>query len=302
MATPMQLDDVRRALNTATPIVRSAMRSPIVRSTIRRSARSFRRNTYRGRLFGRRRNLGAARRVRRTRRQRRQAFSPRNIAFECNVNNYLKHYVQGALVTRATRTFDQFHAIELTNLAYGLNPGNREANVVNVNSFTVRYSVRNNLVQPLCFHIAMISTRNNSDPSIRDFFRGPSGNRGIDFDESTNNSHVFNEYGLNTDKFVVLTHKRHWLTERKEAGQIYFSNVGRNYVSSKIHKRINRQFRWDNIGSDSPIDGNVYIIYWADILLGGELGQGPTFNSPPIADAFQFHQNYIMRFKNQYNC
>lgn len=294
----MQLDDVRRVL--ASPVVRSVIRSPTTRRFVRNTFNRYRRRTPR-RALRRFPGLGRPRRMRRRMMQRRQAFSPRNLAFECNVANYYRRFIQGALVSRASRTIAPNHLVELTAIPFGQAPDERDSNVLNLNSVTVRYSVRNDLNIPLCFHMALISPRNNQDPTTINFFRGPSGDRGINFDAITNNSHVFNEYGINTDRYVVLSHKRHWLAEEPNGVGLntrrYFTTNSRNYVSSKIHKKINRQFRYDSEATAVPSDGRIFIIYWADALLGGALSADPA-----IPNAFQFQQNSVIRFKNQFNC
>jgi hypothetical protein len=106
-----------------------------------------------------------------------------------------------------TRTL---YVTELTNIAQGEGIDQRDRRTIELMGVKLCMELTALSNNPLYVNVAVVHLKNTDSGLNTDFFRGASGSRGVDFDISLN-SNEFHCLPLNTDKFVVLSHKRHCL-------------------------------------------------------------------------------------------
>lgn len=153
------------------------------------------------------------------------------------------------------------------------NTNSRERNVINLRGIKYFMHVRNNFDKPICFHYAIVVDRTPLKAPVigdfnKDFFRNPgynTGDRSRDFSTSVNGLDMA-MMSINTDKFLVLKHKRIMIHQKLNGFGNYNPNM-KNWVNISNYMPINRQIRYD-IGVDGIHYAftRIYLMYWADGL------------------------------------
>lgn len=120
--------------------------------------------------------------------------------------------------------------------------------------------------RPTTVNVAVISPKDGVlDVSDVGFFRGTGLTRGLDFDPTILNSLDFNTRHINTDKYIILWHKRFLMAERN-SGAAARTNKQNSYVMIKKWVGLKRQVRYDGIPEGPPgaRTGPVWLVYWID--------------------------------------
>jgi hypothetical protein len=154
----------------------------------------------------------------------------------------------------------------LTNIAQGEGIDQRDRRTIELMGVKLCMELTALSNNPL--YVAVVHLKNTDAGLNSDFFRGASGSRGTDFDISLN-SNEFHCLPLNTDKFVVLSHKRH----RLKGGVPKFpgpdiktiSLAGYNYANTANYMPIKRNIKYTGGGTNTvTADSNIKLIWWCD--------------------------------------
>lgn len=186
--------------------------------------------------------------------------------------------------TYDTRTLYSF---ELTDLTEGYDRDQRLRKMINLRGFKVCLELMNLGANALYVNVALLSPKVGQTIDTTGFFRGKDLARGIDFGTPLNGLE-FHCLPINTDRYHVLTHKRHQLVSGTGAGTTVDLQSA-NHTTLDFYQKINRQIRYDS-GSTSPIDGRVYLVVWCDSF-------GAQTASSVVATQLQMTRRAVMYFK-----
>nr|AYM54667.1 capsid-like protein [Ecklonia radiata-associated virus 2] len=215
-----------------------------------------------------------------TRRMRRmQDFSPRAIANPVGVSN-----AKTRLLTFSQDSPDRaFVPYIMTNIPFTAAnaPDSRQRNIINIRGFKIQVMFQNTQRPAFYLNWAVIHPKlsiDNTSVSTQDFFRTYNANRAVDL--ITDNTGVVNNIAqdvpthgmssINTDKWVVLKHKRTLLAgaiNNPDDNALTFTATncqipkGNRVVIDKYIK-MGRQFRFPNDDSTFPEGGNTIFCYW----------------------------------------
>lgn len=195
--------------------------------------------------------------------------------------------------TLATRTL---YKQRLTDIPWTGDPfiNNRIGAQVLIRGVKLRWELRNDTFDPICFNWAIVVPKGVGDLSTFDiqtnFFRGYGSERGTSFG-TTRKSIQLNLREINTDKVWVLKHKRKWLgpkpnvnannspytistTARPGTDQVnasfgtisadYTQGHSSNWCVKQQYIRLNRNAIYQ---AGNTIGSEVYLLYWWDCLL-----------------------------------
>jgi hypothetical protein len=155
----------------------------------------------------------------------------------------------------------------------------RNRDLANIRGLHITFELLNETAAPLYFNWALVHPKAADLLVTSDgFFRGEGNNRGLDFSTSLS-AMDFHLRAINSDKYVVLKHKRMMLNFSGSVGVNYQSGVGKNWAKFQSFTKINRQVRFDG-ETPLPINGQVFLVYWADQFMNVE-------TSAALANAFR---------------
>lgn len=205
----------------------------------------------------------------------RKHFSPRMIGDVPGTGTAKKcAVVDTNPLLKDTRTL---YTEELTTIPQGTDIDERERRIANLRGFKICAEIANKSTTPLYVNVAVISTKQGTESSgieTTDFFRAAAGaSRARDFSTALN-SNEMHCLPINTDRYIVLRHKRYRLIE--EGGTTFTSNSGNSFLNLDWYVKINRQIRWDS-SVGQPESGAVYLVYWFDLF------QSPTLSTPVVS-------------------
>lgn len=165
---------------------------------------------------------------------------------------------------------------ELTAIPQGDDIDQRERMLANVRGFQVHAEIRNNSPVPLYVNVAILCTKAGTSSATidaSDFFRAAIGqNRARDFSTILNSNEMHN-LAINSDRYVILRHKRYRLAEDNSTS--YNTQKSNSYMNLKWYVPFKRQLRWDSGLGVQPENGEVFLVYWFD-LFGSTTGTGAS--------------------------
>jgi hypothetical protein len=138
------------------------------------------------------------------------------------------------------------YTTDLTNIGQGDAINQRDRHTVELMGVKLCMELTALSNNPLYVNVAVVHLKNTDAPLNQDFFRSSGGpTRGTDFNESLN-SNEFHSLPMNTDKFVVLSHKRY----RLNGGVPQFpgpdintiSLTGNNYMNTDVGRTENTDY------------------------------------------------------------
>lgn len=160
----------------------------------------------------------------------------------------------------------------------------RERDVAVIKGFKVCSEIKNiNTSDQMYYNIAVVVARDNLGVPTDDFFRAESGtSRTVNFDPSILTANELHCLPINTDKYIILKHKRIKLLIDN------VTSVGRNQTNHDFYMPINRQLRWDDALGTPRQD--IYILSWASFY-------GRTFGTTAASGQNDTSENYERSLK-----
>lgn len=139
----------------------------------------------------------------------------------------------------------------------------RARDIANVRGAKICWTFQNLLVEPLFLNFAIIVQRNPnvSNDLTQEFFRGATANkRGIDFGTGLNGNEM-HCLPINTDRFIVLMHKRWTLAPKDQAtNNAFWKGSACSYFSFQHYFRLKRQMAFDE--TVTTAEGRTPKIVW----------------------------------------
>jgi len=169
----------------------------------------------------------------------------------------------------------------------------RSGNLIRVSGFKFCMMVRNVSNFPAFLNVAVVQPRNSTTASTPNFFRnndaGDTAGRGIDF--SINRSGLqLHCLPINTDKHMVLMHRRYKLLNMDPSNAFNNNNRGSNMVTINKWLKINKQFRYDQ-DANPKCATPVFLVYWFTNQLD-IAGTGVDLNAFTVSiDAITYFRN-----------
>lgn len=208
---------------------------------------------------------GAYRGIKRIRAARARAAKKRRIAYPITRLKCKKRITLDLdTLGRATRTL---YAEKLTDISKGGTADQRSFDVINMRGFRVQINVDNlytNDPVKLCF--AVVHKKTQGSPTTAEFFRNYGDDRSQDFSIAKSSLRL-TQTPINADLYDVIHRWTFILGER-----INYSGTAGKPTNKSYYKELNkyipfkRQLRYDNDGTNTPEDGEIYLCYWADRL------------------------------------
>jgi len=148
----------------------------------------------------------------------------------------------------------------------------RERDVINLRGIKINMHVRNDVDRPIIFHYAILVDRTPLTAPVaqndlaKDFFRNPgylTGDRSRDFESGIMGIDM-GAMGINTDRWLVLKHKRIMLHPKLNGFGNYNPNH-KNWIDISKYMSINRQLRYDvSSFNEGYCLTRIYLAHWAD--------------------------------------
>lgn len=140
----------------------------------------------------------------------------------------------------------------------------RQRDICYISGFKICGEIKSGGGSPVLVNYAVVYDKRSSDgtlfPTTSDFFRGSGTERAMDFDTSLS-SVEFHCAPLNTDRFVVLLHKRFTLAPNPSTTSAgYTSNNRENYRSFDWWIPLKKQIRFE----DGRAQSHVWLLFWCD--------------------------------------
>ncbi len=149
----------------------------------------------------------------------------------------------------------------------------RQRNLINVRGFKICIEVQNVTATPLYWNVAIIIPRQTTAVSTIDFFRANTQERSNNFDPVIMSGLEFHCTPINSDKHVVLMHKRFRLNKSDLGVSAFDSQQGRSFLNLDFYKKFNKQVRYNRESEDQPDAGTPFLVHWAS---GWGTGTGET--------------------------
>lgn len=250
----------------------------VARNYLRRRARKRGRMSY---------MVPSPRPIKRTRTR----FSRKQIGFRVGEGTTKRRQIENtAGVLQNTRVLN---SVEVTNIPEGNSINQRERQMANLRGFKMCLEVRNVRDEPLYFNLAVLAPKGATASVVTaDFFRGSTDDRAQDFDATALNSNEFHCLPINSDKYVVLLHKRYRLGPSPGA-TLYTNENSNNFLNIDRYVSLKRQLRWSS-GEQSAEVGRVYVVYWASVFNGAS-------GAPPLLNAYSVSRRYVTYWKEPKN-
>lgn len=177
----------------------------------------------------------------------------------------------------------------LLDIAQGTEVNQRQRNVLNIQGIQILAEIKNRSADPLLLNIAVIASKGTSGIEVADFFRDQALDRACDF-SSALSSIELHHLPINTDKYIVLRHKRYTLQPGATGGTNIITNHGQSWMTLDWWLPFKRQVRYDSSSANNPEDGNVTLVWWADKF---ESASGTVMSSNQFAIAYR----HVCHFK-----
>lgn len=230
----------------------------------------------------------------------RQKFSTRNIGMPRGGTSK-RHTLRDFINQRNSRELYQLDLLSIEKNQSTNAIDNRERDTIWVGGTKLCFEIKNNSRVPGIFSWAILSPKASNTINETDFFRGTGDRRGIDFND-TLSSNDFNCRSINTDKYVVVKHKKFILGQVNTPSAVevpgqqppdYTSQASReNYRVNKVWIGIRRQFRYQSNVPVPQVEGRSYFfVYWFDHILQ----PGAT---PGVPGTFTIQERHVTYFKD----
>lgn len=228
-------------------------------------------------LYHNRKRVGMAantiRRAYRRYRRSRQKFSRTHIGGPVGYGTAKKREtVRETQMIVQTRTLYRHELNTLPRDLGSIDNSSRFRDIVNVRGWKICMEIANTASIPIYLNVAVLSSKQqqigenaNGDNFEPDFFRDE-GQRGVDFVDPNLSSIDYHCRPINSDKFVILKHKRYRLAN--DTGSNYQSGASNSYKNINWWIPCRRQIRYED-GKETPETGEVKLVYWTDRFLSG---------------------------------
>lgn len=165
-----------------------------------------------------------------------------------------------------TRTL---YAQNLIHITRGEDLNQRDRDIVNFRGVKICKWWRNVGDTPIFLNVAVVSRKDapsNIPPETGDWFRDVNDNkRSQDFDPTQLSAIAFRCLGINTDKYLVIKHRRYTLGGLGDANT---TAQKPNYMMLQWWIPFSRQIRYvPDEGDGYAINANLYLVWWADNLV-----------------------------------
>jgi len=160
----------------------------------------------------------------------------------------------------ATRTFYEQNLTGIPKDTGANDIDQRQRDLCYVQGFKIITSIQNTGTKPIHFNMAVLMNRTapGSSPSANEFFRGSGDTRGLDFSSVLLNSNDFRSRPINSDKNVVLMHKR--VTISPPNNTSYEAGWKSSFHTLDCWIPLKRVLTFDN----GVCNNGVYLVYWCD--------------------------------------
>lgn len=215
----------------------------------------------------------------------RENFSPTNVGKPIGTSDCKIREVCNELATEGTRTLRYCSLVEIPS---GRDDTERERAVANLSGIKIAFSVDNlkaTTADIMYFNFAVIAPKDNNciapvtegTDLAADFFNTQGGvrsQRNRDFN-TTLTALEFRSLPINTDKYVVLRHRRIKLMPRTNEA------MGKYQRNLDMYIKMNRQMQWktdEGEGDLRPLNP-VFAVWWGDFVNAddGTAGQANAF-------------------------
>lgn len=214
--------------------------------------------------------------------------SPRQVGFTPGSGNTKRFRGYIDPTQYATRVIQ---AVALTTIPKTTtnNIDERNRDLICVKGFSINQSIINETAVPLWFHVALVIPRQTNSAGSNDFLRAFSGNqRAINATTSLDGMQWNNP--INTDLYIVLKHKRFLLGPNGTAQTTYNDKKSSNQRNIKLYSKYNRQLRFNDGASGAPEQGQVFLLWYADVWLA------PT-GTVSTANAYTVQTQHVTYFQ-----
>lgn len=183
---------------------------------------------------------------------------------------------QQAYVTKNGKTL---YVNPLDNLAYGTDTNQRERNIVNVRGFHICMGIKSEVNHPIYLNIAVISPKDISISTSADvgvnFFRNYAANdRGLDFGNAQTALQMHCS-PINPEVHNILWHTKTRIAGKADSsggGGGDFSSALTSYKNYEKWVPLSRQLSYDAVGSATPKNGRVFLVYWMNKVGDSDAG------------------------------
>lgn len=170
----------------------------------------------------------------------------------------------------------------------------RESDTAVIKGFRLCMELANvNTTTPMYYNLALVVPRDNTSVSSTDFFRSQGGtSRSANFDPATLSAMELHCLPINTDRYVVLWHKRH----RLEAGDV--TSMGRDKKNIDFYTTIQKQIRFDDALSNPRKD--IFLVGWASFF-GRTAGTTAASGQNDTSETFRYALKVVTYFDDPAN-
>lgn len=221
--------------------------SPMVRRTVKRGRRVYRRTMSKRRMNPMRAiNAGGN-------------GAQRLFAFE--------NFKDSTTQQLSTRLMYGFNLTALSKQTSADEINFRNGDLVNLRGCKLWMMITNQIAAPVCYNIAVVIPKrelNTNPPGTSDFFRGAGTTRSLDFDNARTGCQFAN-LPINKDLHDVVSHKRYIIEPGRPQALTtteYKSNRP-SYKMIKTYIKIKQQVAYDGANQEA-IGRNVWLIMWCD--------------------------------------
>jgi len=172
----------------------------------------------------------------------------------------------GAYPSRALQSQKINDVPKATAMATDKEHSTRRGDVIKLCGIKINMMIRNSISAPCCVHVAILQPKRGTGFTTNNFFRdngtASTVGRGRLFSTALTGME-FCHLGLNTDKLVVLIHKRFDLGAEQLNASYSITNKP-NYAKWKKYIKVNKQQRFDSDAIDHDEMLPLYIVHWMD--------------------------------------
>lgn len=186
-----------------------------------------------------------------------------------------------------TGTRKLFH-LAMTNIDFGDKRNDRTRNICYIKAVKLCLQFKNLRSDVLCVNYAIIVPKFGTAVNETDFFRSCGEHRGVDLSTALTST-VLSCRGINTDRFVVLMHKRLRLGSEGNDSNDINDQGSKNWAIRNHYLRVNRTVRFDSELSTTPTAFPLYFVYWSDYLC-------KDANQPNLSGSLSFMKTITVYF------
>lgn len=195
--------------------------------------------------------------------------------------------------TYSTRSLHSIEMILITrNETTSIDIRNRERDTVVIKGIKVCIEFRNFESHLLLCNLAILHPKTSlgagNQVPVDEFFRSYGIDRARDFDPTTDTPNDLHCLPINTDRYVVLRHKRFTLGP---SGAMSTGATRQPWKQVDMYLKLNRQIRFEGADATDLREGQLYAVWWFD-------SPDAIAGTVPVASACRVLQRYVIYFKN----